>query len=216
LMAGPKARRNALRIRRPSHATFVAYLALFTALGGGAYAATQISSLDIENGTIKSVDLANREAVGPIDVRRNALTGREINEAKLDASRFARVTGSQSSGCDPVGSGVFATCASATLNLARRSRILAIATAGQQSVGGPASATCEVRIDDAPASSSALPGEASTDNTSGTATDGFARTIVTPTPLTAGAHSVSLACSELAGNVRIERPTIAAIAITAR
>jgi hypothetical protein len=50
---------NKSRLRRPSHATVVAYLALFTALGGSAYAASKITSADIANNTIKSKDVHN-------------------------------------------------------------------------------------------------------------------------------------------------------------
>jgi hypothetical protein len=47
----------------------------------------------------------------------------------------------------------------------------------------------------------------------GTATNGFARIVVTPDPLAAGAHRIALACKELVPNVRIDVPTIAAIAV---
>ncbi len=59
------------------------------------------------------------------------------------------------------------------------------------------------------------PGEESV-NTSGTATNGFARTMVTRNTLSPGRHRVALACNELLGNVRIDAPTIAAIAIGSR
>src|SRR5262249_35037840 len=63
-----------LKLRRPSHATVVAYLALFVALGGGAYAAGQldknsvgskqlkknaVTSLKVKDGSLKPQDLAN-------------------------------------------------------------------------------------------------------------------------------------------------------------
>ena len=44
----------------PSHATVVGYIALFVALGGSAYAATQIGSAQIRNNSIKSADVKNR------------------------------------------------------------------------------------------------------------------------------------------------------------
>ena len=44
------------------------------------------------------------------------------------------------------------------------------------------------------------------------ATNGFARTLVTPQPLPAGSHEIALACWELDPDVRIETPTIAALA----
>jgi hypothetical protein len=42
------------------HATVVAYLALFVALGGSSYAAVKIGSAQIANNSIKSVDVKNR------------------------------------------------------------------------------------------------------------------------------------------------------------
>jgi hypothetical protein len=42
------------------HGTVVAYLALFVALGGTAFAAMKITSRDIKNGTIRSVDVKDR------------------------------------------------------------------------------------------------------------------------------------------------------------
>ena len=57
------------------------------------------------------------------------------------------------------------------------------------------------------------PGEEASDNTSGSATNGFARTLVSERLLARGRHTVALACKELTGNVRIDAPTIAAIAI---
>ena len=60
------------------------------------------------------------------------------------------------------------------------------------------------------------PGEETTDNTSGAATNGFARTLVSRDQLARGQHQVALACNQLSGNVRIDAPTIAAIAIGSR
>jgi len=59
------------------------------------------------------------------------------------------------------------------------------------------------------------PGEQAADNTSSTATNGFARTLLSPKPLSAGKHTVALSCKRLIGNVRIDSPTIAAVAVGA-
>lgn len=58
-----------MKFRRPSHATVVAYLALFAAIGGSAYAASKVGTNDlkseavtsakIRDATIRSVDLKN-------------------------------------------------------------------------------------------------------------------------------------------------------------
>jgi hypothetical protein len=96
--------RQKLRLRRPGHATVVAYLALFVALGGtGAWATHEvILSSDIVDGEVKTPDLANvgvtapklatgavtnaklaANAVTGAKVFDNSLTGADINEASL-------------------------------------------------------------------------------------------------------------------------------------
>jgi hypothetical protein len=190
-------------------------LALFIALGGGAYAIDKVNSREIANDTVKSIDLKNRKAVRAVDVKRNGLTGRQISERTLDAGSFASVTGDEAGDCNPA-SATLIKCATIRLRLTRRSRILAIATGGQESVGGSANTHCEVRIDNEPEPVSANPGEETTDNTSGAATNGFARTVVSRRPVARGQHEVALACNQLSGNVRIDAPTIAAIAIGSR
>jgi hypothetical protein len=55
-----------------SYSNVVATLALFVALGGTGYAAAKITSSDIKNRTIKGGD-----------IRKNALGGTEVNEARL-------------------------------------------------------------------------------------------------------------------------------------
>ncbi len=89
--------------RTPNHTTVVAYLALFVALGtGGAYAVERITSKDVENNSLRSVDLKQREGVTGKDVKRNSLTGEEVREESLNASKFAPVSGVGDAGdCDP-------------------------------------------------------------------------------------------------------------------
>jgi hypothetical protein len=77
-----------LRSRRPSHATVVAYLALFVALGGtGAYAANTVFSTDIVDGEVKNQDLANNSVgqakisgggVGSTDLADNSVTSAKV------------------------------------------------------------------------------------------------------------------------------------------
>jgi hypothetical protein len=90
-----------LRPRRPGHATVVAYLALFVALGGtGAYAANTVFSSDIVDGEVKSVDVGDNEIKSAdvkdqslttfdvstflgVDVVDNTLTGADVDESTL-------------------------------------------------------------------------------------------------------------------------------------
>jgi hypothetical protein len=204
-----------VRIRRYlSYANVVGTLALLIALGGGAYAMNKVNSREIVNGTIRSVDLKNRKGVHAADVKRNALRGRQIDERTLNAARFAPVTGNEAVDCDPTSSLTFVNCATDNLRLHASSRVMIIATGNQETVGAvTGAASCRIRVDGIAESLAVSPGEQVVDNTSGAATNGFARTVVTDDPLAKGRHTVALACKELAGNVRIDVPTIAAIAI---
>ena len=69
---------------RPTHATIVAYLALFVALAtGGAYAVDRIGSGQVENNSLRSADLKDRRAVAGRDVRRDSLGRKQIREGNL-------------------------------------------------------------------------------------------------------------------------------------
>jgi hypothetical protein len=68
--------------RRPSHGTVVAYLALFVALGGTAYAANEWTGRNIVNGSIKQVDLG-ANSVNSTKVVNNSIKGADILESSL-------------------------------------------------------------------------------------------------------------------------------------
>ena len=204
--------------RKPSHATVVAYLALFVALAtGGAYAVERITSKQVQNNSLRSADLKDRKGVGGVDVKRDALAGKEVDEAALNASEFAPVAGVNGArDCNPASSTPI-DCVSTRVNLRRQARLLVVATGGRYAAASDpdgSAAGCDIRIDGSAAASFATPGGIQPDSDSG-ATDGFARTLVTPDPLPAGEHEVALACWELEPDVRIETPTIAVIAISA-
>jgi hypothetical protein len=63
--------------RRPSHATVVAYLALFVALGGSSYAAVKVGSKQIVNNSVASGDIRN-----------NSLTSKDVRDRGLLAKDF--------------------------------------------------------------------------------------------------------------------------------
>jgi hypothetical protein len=204
-------------MRWPSHTTVAAYLALFVAVTtGGAYAVERIGSADVTDDSLRSADLRDRKAVKAKDVERDSLTGKVVREASLDASEFARVAGvGDALDCDPT-STTPVECVTTSLELEHPARILVVATGGQYTGGGGAggsAAGCDIRIDGAPRPAFATPGEEVARTNAG-ATNGFARTLVTPQPLAAGTHEVALACWELDSDVRIETPTIAALAIS--
>jgi uncharacterized protein YjbI with pentapeptide repeats len=65
--------RKRLKLVRPSHATVVAYLALFVALGGGALAATNLA----------------KNSVGAKQLRKNAVTGPKIKNGAVSGAKVA-------------------------------------------------------------------------------------------------------------------------------
>lgn len=65
------------RLRLPSPALVVAVIALFVALGGGAYAALRITSKQVADNSLRSRDVRNNELRGK-DVRNRTLSGRDL------------------------------------------------------------------------------------------------------------------------------------------
>jgi hypothetical protein len=77
----------------PSPAMVVALIALFLALGGGAYGALRIASRHIANNTVRTQDLRNNtvrgkdvknRSIGRRDVAFDSLTGNQIDEPTLE------------------------------------------------------------------------------------------------------------------------------------
>ena len=199
--------------RHLTYANVTATLALVLAAGTGAvYAAGEIGSRDLANNSVRTQDLKDRRGVTGEDVRRNSIGDREIDEASLRGDRIVDLKGTQALDCDPPDS-VFVDCVTQSLVLESESRLLITTTGGISSEAAGANAECEIRVDGQDAPISEAPGE-DTDNTSVNATDGFARTLVTP-QIPAGGHSVALACQQLGPeDVRVRVPTIAVIAIS--
>ncbi len=137
-----------MKPRRPSHATVVAYLALFVALGGTAWAALHVGSKDVVNNSLKSSDLRNRKAVGGKDVVPNSLGGRQIDESSLNPNSFLSVSGSQPQGRCAL-SNVDTTCASTRVSASSAvheySSSRPAASTGRT---GPNSAVCKLHLDD--------------------------------------------------------------------
>lgn len=197
-----------MRLSRPSHATVVAYLALFCAVGGSAYAVSKVGTADLKRAAVTSPKIENKAVKGK-DLADRAVGARQLR----DQFEFAALglAGSEFGDCNPTSSSPIE-CGTISVPLAKPGRILAFVSGGQFSEGGAASARCEVRFDGARAGGTTdFPGEV-TDNTDGSATNGFARTAVS-LQLPAGPHQVSLACSELGADARLAAPTIAALAI---
>jgi hypothetical protein len=193
-----------VKIRRHlTYANAMSTIAVFGVLaGGGAYAASTIGSKDIK-----------RNAVTGKHIKPGAVKGKHVRERTLDARRFSAMNGTQELTCNPTGD-AFVDCAAVTLRLARPGRALVVATGANYSEGAPANGRCEVRINDRAVPLGQVPGETGDVNTSATATNGFARTLVTPR-LPAGRVRLALACNQVgAQDFRVDNPTIAAFALT--
>jgi hypothetical protein len=70
--------------RRPQHATVVAYLALFVALGGSSYAAVRIGSTEIVDNSVRSKDIRNND-VRSTDVLNGSLLAGDFKAGQLPA-----------------------------------------------------------------------------------------------------------------------------------
>jgi hypothetical protein len=199
---------------RLTYANVMATIAVFLAVGGGAWAIAgdRIGSRAIKNNSIRSKDIRQHTIRGG-DVRPDSLGARQVRELSLDSSAFTAGTSGGGPGCDPSAIGTYVDCATVDLSLPRRARVLVIATGGEESVGGPAAADCRVEHDGQPiADVDATPGEANTDNTNATATEGFSIARVSGR-LRRGHHGFALSCDQQSGDVRIDEPRIAVVMI---
>jgi len=85
---------------RPRHGTVVAYLALFVALGGTAYAAATIGSAQVIDDSLRSVDLKDNAAVLSRDVVNDTVTGgglagADVRNNSLTSTDVAGLTGAE-------------------------------------------------------------------------------------------------------------------------
>jgi hypothetical protein len=74
-----------MRKPTPKYANVTATLALFVALGGTSYAAATISSSDVQNGSLRSVDIRN-ESLKSQDVDNGSLTGSDLKNGSIKSS----------------------------------------------------------------------------------------------------------------------------------
>jgi hypothetical protein len=120
--------------------------------------------------------------------------------------------------CDPTSTIVFLDCVGTTLALPRSGRVLLSATGGQASGGVPTHGLCRLEVDDStgaiPHPAALRPGEVVTDNTDGSAQNGFAITAVTNV-LPAGQHKFEMSCNEEIGDLAVLHSMITAVMIGA-
>ena len=81
------------KLRHPSHSTVIAYVALFTALGGSAYAVVNVGPNDIRDDAVRNRHIHENavraaqiqpSAVGASEVASNSITGVDVDESTLD------------------------------------------------------------------------------------------------------------------------------------
>jgi hypothetical protein len=191
------------KLRRPSHATLVAYLALFVALGGTVYAASKINGKSIKPKSIPG----NR-------LEPNSVTGRQIKESTLNGLNLLATDIDVRDSCAglPGGTGL---CAATTLRLRNPSRVLAMATGGWAQVPpsrleASNTLTCDIERDGKLGKFSPTSQQYGdrTDNS----TSAFAVTSLSKGKVPAGNHRIQLFCTSQTD--RVERPTILALAIS--
>lgn len=192
-----------------------ATLALVIAVAGGtAYAVDKITSHDIARNTIRSANLRNHKAVRGKDVVPKSIKGRQIDESTLSPGSLIKMAGHETR-TECLLRNAPTTCVATTVQLPRPSNLLVIATGNEETIQEPAESSCSIAIDGVDEPLGVHPGEAITDNTNTLATNGFARTFISPSAVDAGKHILALRCKRLGGQMRIDEPTIAAIAIAA-
>jgi hypothetical protein len=69
-------------MRRPNHATIVAYLALFVALGGSSYAAIRITGKNVKNSSLTGKDVKNSSLTSS-DVKNRSLLSKDFKKGQL-------------------------------------------------------------------------------------------------------------------------------------
>jgi hypothetical protein len=69
-------------VRRPKHATIVAYLALFVALGGSSYAAIRITGKNVKDSSLTGKDVKN-SSLTSADVKNRSLLAKDFKKGQL-------------------------------------------------------------------------------------------------------------------------------------
>ncbi len=208
-----------MKLPRLTYANIVATVALFVALGAGAYALSKnsVKSKHIRDNTIPSADVKDRGGkkggLKAKDIKFDSLGGDVVRENKLDdVSEFLKLGGVGGGGQCAL-AGTFSSCGEAQVNVPKKNAdILVIATGGYESVGAPARAFCKVQLDGVDTGATANPGEDTSDNTSGVAYESFTM-IGKASGVSKGFHDLTMLCSESGGDAVINDPSIVGLAI---
>lgn len=201
---------------RPSPSMAVAMSALIVAVAGTAIAGPLAGKSVLskqEKKQTKNIAKNQIQQLAPGLSVANANTATNA-EAVDNVSQEALTVGrsGEDDSCNPAASGTFTDCVGVTFSLPRAGRVLMIATGGQVSTLGVADGECRFEVDEVASGNDVSPGEVATDNTGGSATNGFALTRVTGV-LTAGSHTFELSCDEDVGDTGVANSMISALMI---
>lgn len=191
-----------------TYSRVVSTLALFIALGGGAYAISlgknSVGSKQIKEGAVRSAEIKDKAVKGR-DIAPNTIGGGKIKNDSLgladidEADVFEGISAAASkdpffSVCDP-GPGVLMPCSSIELSTPVAGKALAIAS-GNMVSNGTGLGDCELTADGELVSRSA-------GNTPTQANTPFTLVGITRS-LSPGTHVVGLRCSETSGQFHVE------------
>lgn len=199
---------------RPSHATVVAYLALFVALGGSSYAALRVGSKQIVNNSVRSKDIRDNN-VASRDVRNGSLLARDFKAGQLPSGPVGARGADGKDGAQgppgptfawtwnqlnpfPVEFGGANQALTATATTPAPGRILAIASLEAVTVdcSGGGNALRGLYVDGVPVPRT---GDVAGDNV----TQAYSAMGVTSTVLPAGQHTVAIGASCTGDNVAL-------------
>jgi hypothetical protein len=169
--------------RRPSAGTLIAFVALFVALGGAAFAASKLA--------YKGLSKDARLKVLPVSATNANTSGTD---------------------CDPTSSTTFTKCTQVSLNTSSQfpRRVLLVFNGTFDSSGAPgARGDCRLELDNNPLTGTTIKVEPR-QHTAGYG-DGYGINIVT-TPQ-GGNHTYSVACNEAAGDLRVKQFQLSAATV---
>ena len=172
--------------RRPSVGTIIAFVALCVALGGGAYAATK-----------KKVEYKGLSK----DARLKVLG---VSSTNANVSSTPNVPGPP---CDPTSSSDYKVCTSVQVNGSKAfpRRYFVVFNGVLNGGGSPASGECRLELDNA-----VLDGTTNKIHTEGGDTAVGSNIVTTPAGNT---HTISVACNETAGDVKLPTYQLSAVQV---
>ena len=169
--------------RRPSAGLIVGFIALCVALGGGAYAATKAKKI-----TYKGLDKDARLKVLPVST-----TNAQVGDTP----------------CDPNSSTTFTDCTTVSVNGSQafpRRYMIVFDGVFHGTGGANASGECRLELDNAQ-----ITGTKTNVHSEGGTNAGFGVNIVTEPK--GGQHTISVACNETAGDLKVSQYELSAISV---